>query len=97
MEFAQANKELTGENAFYSHAICPGGVDTHLQRNLGVKPETLAKCLKASDVAELTLEVLLNPDKGNNFFQQWSEDRDFQISPQGYFEEHPSVMRIWKD
>jgi len=97
MEFDQAQKEASGETSFFSHAICPGGVDTPLQRNLGRSPETLAKFLKASDVSELTLEVLLNPEQGNDYFQQWSEDRNFQIAPQGYFEEHSNVMRIWKD
>jgi NAD(P)-dependent dehydrogenase (short-subunit alcohol dehydrogenase family) len=104
MEFDKAQAEAAEagqEAAFFAHTICPGAVDTPLQRNLGRPEKLLAQFLRAGDVADLTMEVLRNPGRDGEFFRQWAESRTggkpFHVGPQGWFEQHPTVMRIWRD
>ncbi|MBI4337886.1 MAG: SDR family oxidoreductase [Chloroflexi bacterium] len=47
------------------HALCPGNVDTAINRDLGKPPEALARMMRSEDIAEAARWLITRPDRVN--------------------------------
>ena len=99
-EFNLANRtrEQSGkkEGHFYTHVICPGSVDTPLNKKIG---RTLPKerMLAVEDVAELVLAVAQHPERS---WRDWGKEfagRSYKVIESEMFGQFPNVIRIRKD
>ena len=94
-EFKLATEEHGGQTEFYCHNVCPGGIDTPLWDKVGMLNAPRDRFLKSEEVAELTIEILENPQQGREYFEKLAEPKRYNIGPVGILEPHPLNIRIW--
>ncbi len=89
------NDQAKGE--FYTHALCPGAIDTPMSDDLGRPKDKRDNYLAPEDLSETIINILENPEKGHNELKVDAEKLDYNLDEAGYFEQFQYIVRIWKE